>query len=53
LDLYELDDEGKTTQYLVRELNFGKFYKDYKNFIEDLNESLGLDRSNRRSPDDV
>lgn len=53
LDLYELDGEGKTTQYLVRELNFGKFYKDYKNFIEDLNEKLGLDRSNRRSPDDV
>lgn len=53
LDLYELDDEGKTTQYLVRELNFGKFYKDYKKFIEDLNESLGLDKSNRRSPDDV
>ena len=53
LDLYELDDEGKTTQYLVRELNFGKFYKDYKNFIEDLNERLGLDRSNRRSPDDI
>lgn len=52
LDLYELDDEGKTTQYLVRELNFGKFYKDYKKFIEDLNEKLGLDRSNRRSPDD-
>ena len=53
LDLYELDDEGKTTQYLVRELNFGKFYKEYKKFIEDLNEELGLDRSNRKSPDDV
>ena len=52
LDLYELDDEGKTTQYLVRDLNFGKFYKDYKKFIEDLNEKFGLDKSNRRSPDD-
>lgn len=53
LDLYELDDEGKTTQYLVRELNFGKFYKDYKNFIEELNEKFGLDKANRRSPDDI
>lgn len=52
LDLYELDDEGKTTQYLVRDLNFGKFYKDYKKFIEDLNQKFGLDKSNRRSPDD-
>lgn len=52
LDLYELDDEGKTTQYLVRDLNFGKFYKDYKKFIEDLNDKFGLDKSNRRSPDD-
>lgn len=53
LDLFELDDEGKTTQYLVRELNFGKFYKDYKIFLEGLNESLGLDKDNRKSPDDV
>jgi len=53
LDLYELDDEGKTTQYLVRELNFGKFYKEYKNFIEELNEKFGLDKANRQSPDDI
>lgn len=52
LDLFELDRDGLTTQYLVRELNFGNFYKDYKDFIEELNEKYELPKGNRKSPDD-
>lgn len=52
LDLYELDDEGKTTQFLVRQLNFGKFYKDYREFQERLNEKYNLPKGNRNAPED-
>lgn len=52
LDLYELDEKGMTTQYLVRELNFGKFYNAYRDFLEDLNKKYELPAGNRKSPDD-
>jgi len=52
LDLYELDRDGFTTQYLVRELNFGNFYKDFRDFIESLNEKYELPKGNRKSPED-
>lgn len=45
-DLYEYVD-GKATQYLVRSINFGKFEKDYRNFLAKLNKKYGLD------PDDI
>jgi hypothetical protein len=31
--LFEVDDEGKTTGYIVRERNYGKFQRDYKKFL--------------------
>nr|DAW32032.1 MAG TPA: hypothetical protein [Caudoviricetes sp.] len=31
--LFEVDDDGKTTGYIVRERNYGKFQKDYKEFL--------------------
>jgi hypothetical protein len=37
LSLYELDENGQTTGYLVRDLNYGKFWKDYDNAIKDIN----------------
>lgn len=66
-DLYELDADGKTTGYLVRKYNYGKFFKDYNDFLANLN--LGkagykdekgvthyiktaLDVKNRIAPDD-
>lgn len=52
LDLYELDEDNRTTQFLVRKLNFGKFYKDYREFFESLNEKYGLPKENRLSPAD-
>lgn len=51
LDLYELDGNGKTTQFLVRSLNFGKFYNDYRQFQESLNKKYGLPEGNRTAPD--
>ena len=66
-DLYELDDKGLTTGYMVRLRNYGLFYKDYNEFLANLN--LGkagyrdkngvtkyikntLDPKNRIAPDD-
>lgn len=40
--LFEVDDEGKTTGYIVRERNYGKFQRDYKKFLEDTRKELGL-----------
>lgn len=66
-DLYELDDKGKTTGYMVRKRNYGLFYKDYNEFLANLNlgkvgytDSNGitkyiknvLDPKNRIAPDD-
>lgn len=42
LDLYELDENGHTTQYIVRDLNFGIFYNDYKEFINQLNDKYKI-----------
>lgn len=36
-DLYERDDDGNFTGYLVRKLNYGKFRSDYKKFLRHLN----------------
>lgn len=58
LDLYELDDEGLTTGYMVRKVNFGLFLKDYNKEIQRINEyinnkyNLTLDPDNRLAPDD-
>lgn len=58
LDLYELDDEGLTTGYLVRKVNFGLFLKDYNAEIRRINKlindkyKLTLDPDNRLAPDD-
>lgn len=51
-DLYEIDENGLTTGYLVRSLNYGKFYNDYNNFLHHLNESMGLSLDNRVAPND-
>lgn len=37
VDLYETDDRGFTTGYLLRNLNFGKFYKNYDNELIRIN----------------
>ena len=61
LSLYELDENGQTTGYLVRDLNYGKFWKDYDNAIKDINrqvsekfkkDGLVLSDANRLPPND-
>lgn len=51
LDLYELDDKGRTTGYLVRKYNYGQFFNDYNEFLSKLNEKYGLPANNRVSPE--
>lgn len=51
LQLYELDQDGKTTGYLVRKYNYGSFYKDYDKFLEQLNKKLNLRPTNRVAPE--
>lgn len=36
-DLYEKDDEGLPTGYLVRKINYGKYQSDYNAFLAELN----------------
>jgi hypothetical protein len=38
--LYERDEKGDFTGYLIRDLNFGKFYKDYDNKLKEINKVL-------------
>lgn len=54
--LYELDENGLPTGYLVRNLNYGRFKKDYNSFMEQLNakystEEEPLDPGNRLPPE--
>lgn len=53
--LYELDENGLPTGYLVRNLNYGKFKRDYNKFMEQLNSKYStkdepLDPGNRIPP---
>lgn len=56
-DLYEHDNNGITTGYIVRDLNFGQFEQDYNKFLEKLNKRISkkygilLEPNNRRAPD--
>lgn len=50
-DLYEIDNEGFTTGYLIRKYNYGQFFKDYNQFLKNLNVSMGIVPSNRTTPE--
>ncbi len=61
LQLYELDENGQTTGYLVRGLNYGKFWRNYDKAIIDINrqvsekfkkDGLVLSDANRLPPND-
>lgn len=38
--LYEVDENGNFTGYLVRDLNFGRFYKNYEKAIQQINKDI-------------
>lgn len=40
LDLYETDEHGLTTGYLIRKLFYGKFYKAYDNELKRINKVI-------------
>lgn len=42
--LYEFDNKGNRTGYLIRSLNYGAFRNDYNNFISELNDKYGMKR---------
>lgn len=63
LDLYEVDDKGFTTGYIVRRLNYGKFHKNYENELIRINKLFNstfknvtgyklLEEDNRVAPQD-
>lgn len=40
--LYELDDDGKPTGFIVRDLKYGKMRKDYRNALKKIRKDLGI-----------
>lgn len=40
IDIYEKDSKGRTTQYLIRDLNYGQFRNDYQEFLKQLNKQV-------------
>lgn len=58
VDLYETDDKGFTSGYLIRKLNYGKFYKAYDNQLIHINKvisevsNLKIAQDNRVAPND-
>lgn len=40
VDLYETDEHGLTTGYLIRKLNYGKFYKNYDKELKRINKVI-------------
>lgn len=58
IDLYEVDEKGFTTGYLIRKLNYGLFYKNYDNELKRINKVVGdvigkiIESDNRVAPDD-
>ena len=40
IDLYETDERGLTTGYLIRKLNYGKFYKAYDSELKRINKAI-------------
>ena len=56
--LYEVLDDGTTSGYLIRDLNFGKFYNAYDKAVEDINDKINkmfdlhLAKDNRLPPNE-
>lgn len=59
LNIYELDENGQATGYIVRDRNFGKYWKKYDEHMVYLNRTINklfgttaLQDDNKLSPDD-
>lgn len=51
LKLFEVDDDGNATGYLVRARNYGKFEQDYKKAMDEICMQLGLDITQMSLPE--
>lgn len=49
--LFEVDDDGNTTGYIVRSRNYGKFEKNYKAAMDKIALELGLDITDMKLPE--
>lgn len=49
--LFEVDENGQTTGYIVRDRNYGRFQNDYNNFLKQLRTDLGLHPGDLTSPE--
>lgn len=58
-DIYEYDDNGRTTGYMVRKLNYGKFFEAYNKELKRINKhiskkyNIDLDEDNRIAPEET
>lgn len=51
MQLFEVDDDGNPTGYLVRSRNYGKFIKNYQKEIDRIKMSLGIELSDLTLPE--
>lgn len=49
--LFEVDENGQTTGYIVRDRNYGRFQNDYNNYLKQLRTDLGLHPGDLTSPE--
>lgn len=50
-DLFEVDENGLPTGYIIRDLLYGKMHKEYKQFLEDLRNRLGISANELSLPE--
>lgn len=49
--LFEVDDDGNTTGYIVRSRNYGKFERNYEKAMEKIALDMGIDLADIKAPD--
>jgi len=49
--LFEVDDDGNTTGYIVRARNYGKFEKNYAEAMKKIASELGIDLTDIKAPE--
>ena len=49
---YEVDEKGKATGYLIRDLNYGRFKRDLHKFLSELDAKYGVEDKNISALDD-
>lgn len=49
--LFEVDNNGQTTGYIVRDRNYGAFQNDYKNYLKQLRMELGINPNDITLPE--